>query len=278
MSPDQRFTIDFNLHWVPAALGLNIPPVAASAILGITEEQFAAYCAEARQEVRKIAAELLANGEYAGIVDRLPVPPGGAIMTIGDSITTYRYGYAEILRETIDLRRSKDAIRFLNVAQSGYTSNHGVENTYTQFLAKQPDLVLVKFGANDCKRFGHPEGKRLVSPEEYRRNIAAIADAFRLHTRARVVLLTPTPVLTRIVNTYPPFAPMRMTWTDEDFRECADAVLSVARDRGIPAIDLLTPFGKKPDESLVLPDGLHPSPKGHRIVIDRILRGLASLR
>ena len=53
-------------------------------------------------------------------------------MMVGDSITTYRYGYARLFATLLTLVRPDDTIQILNVAQSGFTSIHGLELTYTQ--------------------------------------------------------------------------------------------------------------------------------------------------
>ena len=37
LSPEVTFLIDFNLHKVPAALGIDVPPGAAAEMMGIAE-------------------------------------------------------------------------------------------------------------------------------------------------------------------------------------------------------------------------------------------------
>jgi len=97
LSPETIFNIDFNLHWVPAALGLDIPSPAAAAMFGITEAELAAYSAAADSEVQRTADKLLAKPEVIRAIDRWSIRPGGKALMVGDSITTYRYGYARLL-------------------------------------------------------------------------------------------------------------------------------------------------------------------------------------
>jgi lysophospholipase L1-like esterase len=274
LTPETTFMIDFNLHWVPAALALDVSPAAAAAMLGVSEAQFTAYVATAAERVRRTAEELLADSHVADGIDRLPVPRGGALMTIGDSITTYRYGYAELLRALVQLRRPRDEIRFINVAQSGYTSTHGLENTYSQFLAQQPDLVFVKFGVNDCKHFGSPSAKTLVSAEEYRANVAGMVQAFSDDTSARLALITPTPVVEEIVNRSPEYQAMRMTWDNKDIQACAEVVRQLAGEHHLPLVDLAAVFGAQPDPALYLADGLHPGLAGHHVIVKEVLNAL----
>ncbi|MCZ7574155.1 MAG: GDSL-type esterase/lipase family protein [Ardenticatenaceae bacterium] len=278
LAPETTFSIDFNLHMVPAALGLDVPPPAAAAMFGIGEAQLAAYVATVDATVKQIAANLLARPDIAEAVDRLAVPAGGTVMVIGDSITTYRYGYAPLLQALLALRRPNDTIRFFNGGQSGYTSTHALEVIYTQFLAQQPDWLFIMFGVNDCKHFGGPQTKTLVSLEEYRRNMAAIVDAFLTHTAAHLVLLTPTPVVESVVNSNPDFAAMRMTWDNTDIQARAEVIRDLAGRHGLPLVDLVGAFGLDPDPALFLPDGLHPGPAGHKMMLEWALRVLPALQ
>jgi lysophospholipase L1-like esterase len=272
LAPEITFLIDFNLHWVPAALGLDVPPEAAAAMFNIIEAQFLAYTSQVEAEVNRIAANFLTQPDLAQIIDGWSIPAGGKVMAIGDSITTYRYSYARLLAAMLDQRRPADQIQFVNVAQSGYTSTHGLENTYTQFLAQQPHRIFIMFGANDCKRFGSPATKTLVSAEEYRANLAGIVEAFIRHTPARPVLLTPTPVVEDLVNENPDYAAMRMIWDNTDIGACAAAVHDLAGQHQLPVVDLFDAFGPSPQPALYLADGLHPNSLGQQLILKQVLQ------
>ena len=275
LSSETTFLIDFNLHQVPAALGMDVPPGAAAEMMGITEAQFLDHAAKVEAEVNQNAAALLKNPELARAIDHLSVPAGGTMMTIGDSITTYRQSYARLLEKMVALRRPEDKIQFLNVAQSGYTSTHGLESVFTQFLAQQPDWVSIKFGVNGCKLFGGPQARALVSLDEYRANMTAIIEAFLKNGSARPVLITPIPVVEEVVNNNSDFQAMRMTWDNSDVWARADAVREIARRHEIPMVDLVELFGHSPDPARYL-DGLHPGPAAHRLILETLLRTLAA--
>ncbi len=276
LPPETTFLIDFNLYWVPAALGLDVSPVAAAVMMDITEAEFLAYAAQAEAEVVRTAAALLDRPELRQAIDHLALPAGGTVLAVGDSITTYRYSYARLLAAMVARRRPADDIRFVNVAQSGYTTTHGLENTYTQFLAQQPDVVFIKFGVNDCKQFGGPAAKTLVSLEEYRANMAGMVEAFLNHTPARPVLLTPSPVVEDVVNHNPDFQAMRMTWSNADIQARADVLRELAAQHKLPLVDLVELLGHKPDPALYVADGLHPGPAGQIIILEAVLRTLAA--
>jgi len=271
LTDETRFLIDFNLHQVPAALGLDIPPLAAASMTGIGESEFNDYVASVQTEVRHVAASLLDEPGFADAIRALSVPANGTMMAVGDSITTYRYGYARVLEAMVALARPEDGIRFLNVAQSGYQSAHGLENVYSQFLAQDPDWVCIMFGVNDCKLFGDRPTRTLISAEEYRSNMTAIVEAFLSHTKARPVLMSPTPVVEDVAGANADFAAMRMTWRNSDIRARAAVVQDIAHQYGLVFVDLYHAFGDRPDPGLYLEDGLHPGRPGHRLIIGALL-------
>jgi acyl-CoA thioesterase-1 len=275
LAPEAEFLIDFNVYQVPAIVGLDIPPAAAATMVGATEAQFVAYVAAVTARVHDTAASMLADPKIAEVIDQLEVPAEGTMMAVGDSITTYRLGYARLLAAMVEIRRPDDHIRFLNVGESGYTTTDCLENTYTQFLAEEPDSVFIKVGVNDSKHFGGADAKSLVSPSEYRANMAAMVQAFLAHTPARPVLLTPVPVIEDIANEDPGFQAMRMTWRNDDIFAAADAVQELADQHGLPSVDLVSAFGRSPDPALYLADGLHPNPAGHRLILTTMLRALS---
>lgn len=269
---ETAYLVDFNLHAVPSAVGLAVPDEAAAAIFGTTPEQIRRYTAAVERRVRLTAFEMLSSPDDSFAIDRLPLSEGNLVMAIGDSITTYRWGYARLLAAMIELRRPIDEIRFLNLAQSGYTSTHGLEATFTQFLAHQPNWALIKFGVNDCKQFGGHQARTLVSLDEYRANLAAIVAAFQRFTKAKIVLFSPTPVVESAVNTFPDFLPMRMTWSNQNLKACADAAGELAAQHGLTFVDLFSLFGPAPDPAHFLPDGLHPGSSGHKLIARQVLR------
>jgi len=277
LGPETTFLIDFNLHWVPAALGLDVSPAAAAAMCNITEAQFLAYVGQVKTEISSIAQTLLAEPGLAQAVERWPIRAGGKVMAVGDSITIYRYGYVWLLEAMLAQRRPDDGIQVINVAQSGYTSTHILENTFTQFLAHQPDWVFIMFGVNDCKKFGGPSAKTLVSLDEYAANLTGMVEGFMKYTSARPVLLTPAPVVENIVNTNPDFAARHMTWDNADIQACADAVRNLAGQHHLPLVDLVRVFTLNPDPSLYLADGLHPSLAGQQVILTQVLQAVSEL-
>jgi len=263
LSDVDRFLIDFNVQDVAIALGLDIPLAAGAAILGVAEGDLSTYIAEAGAVVSRTAASLLESDPavkaMAAFLDR-----AGSVMAIGDSITTYRYSYARLLQHLLP------GSDFINHGYSGYTSNQGLELSHTRFVHAQPDVVFVMYGVNDCKQFAGTHGRPLVSSDESRGNLTGIVEAFRQHTNADIVLLTPTPVVSEVIANNPDFDQMYLTWDNADLAQIAQVVRDVSETQQTRFVDLFNTFGSNPSPDLYLPDGLHPNFSGQQVMLKAI--------
>lgn len=277
ITPEIENQIEFNFQQVPSALALDIPPEATAAMLHIGVAEYIAYTEQVYEQCKVVARDLLRDPATEAAITTLKRPRAGAasstVITVGDSITTYRYGYAEILRALLELAVPEQAVQFINYGRAGYTSTHGIEHTYTQYIGQKPDWVFLMYGVNDMKRFGN---RLLVSGQEYEDNMAHIIDAF-LGIGSRVIAMTPTTVDEDNVNNNPDFQAWSMIWHNADIMARGAALREIGKARNIPVIDLGAIFTAKPDPALILPDGLHPSRAGHRLMIEQVLKGLADL-
>ncbi len=264
-----RFLIDFNVHAVASALGLPIPAEAEALMYGVEAAELAAYQAEIDAELVQTAQTFHAHRGITALKTLLPA--GKRILCIGDSITTYRRSHARLLQHLL----TPHGIDVVNRGFSGYTSTHGLELTYTQFVSLQPDLVVIKYGVNDCKQFGRIPGQTLVSSTEYASNLRHIIAAFQQHTQARIVVLTPTPVIEAVVNANPDIQAMQLTWSNAVLHQFADVALTAADEASALGVDVYHVFGHTPDAALYCADGLHPNAAGHTRLLAYVLERIS---
>ena len=270
LTTDQQFAIDFNVHEVSVQAGLRIPPLAEALILGIPDEEIAAYQAGADAQNAATARELALEPEMVRFLERFRAEQ--RVLFLGDSITTYRYSYARVLRYLLEAR----GVSVSNRAYSGYTSLHGVELTYTQCIDVQPLHVFVKYGVNDSKRFGAPDAPLFVSQDEYASNLRMIVRGFQAHTKARITLLTPTQLVEPVVAADPHIVALRIHWSNRDLRARGDVVAQIAAEMGVEWVDLRACLGDPPDAALFCPAGLHPNAEGEKQMLMTIARGVAT--
>lgn len=175
------------------------------------------------------------------------------ILFFGDSITA---GYGIDEREAFPalIQQRLDSLelpwRVVNAGLSGETSAGGLRRI--DWLLQQPvDLLVLELGGND--------GLRGVSPMDTRRNLEDIIDRTRAkYSDVRIILAG----MQIPPNLGPDYA-----------AAFADVYPSVARSKQVELIPfILEGVGGIAD--LNLPDGIHPTVEGHKIVAETVWRGL----
>jgi acyl-CoA thioesterase I len=175
------------------------------------------------------------------------------ILVLGDSITA-GYGldlsqaYPELLQQRIDSRGWR--FKVINAGQSGDTSAGGL--TRLDWLLKnRVDVLVLELGAND--------GLRGLPPETTRKNLQAIIDRTKKkYPDARIVIAG---------MKIPPN--MGRDYSDK-FEAIYPAVARANKAALIPFI-LESVGGVR---ELNLPDGMHPTAKGHEIVAANVWKVL----
>lgn len=269
LSPDITLAIEYNFQQIAAQLGIPIRTEAAAATIGLPEDQYVSYTQSVIQQNRAVANELAQNSAVASLVDGIAAI-GNQVLTMGDSITTCRYSYAEILRELLAPR----GVSLSNWGVGGYTSNHALELSFNVKLREeQPAVVFLCYGVNDAKYFGDV-GKMLVSHNEYVANMTAVVNTMKNNTVARIVLITPTPVVESIANHLEPGFHRDMRWRNADINRFGEALQHIGKSHSVPVIDMFAAFSDTPDPALYLDDGLHPNRAGQRLMLEHIANNL----
>ncbi len=274
---DVAFLIDFNVADVPACLGLEAGPAAASALFDLDLGAYLAYTDSVQAEVEAYARLLLDDPALSSAVDAFPIQPGGTLLFVGDSITAYRRSYTRLLAALLAQRRPGDDIRVVNGGRSGFTTSHALELTYVQFLGLAPDVVSVGLGGNDCKRFGATagdHGQRLIPSDGYRRNLSGIVGEFLQYTGARVLIAGPTPVASTVADANPDFAAQRVHWENADLRECTEIAAEVAAEHGRSLSTTWQPSVPSPTRTCTLPTGCTRMPRAMCSMLRALLDAL----
>jgi acyl-CoA thioesterase-1 len=171
----------------------------------------------------------------------------GTIVAVGDSLTA-GFGVADdesypALLER-KLREAGHEYRVINAGINGEKSGEALARI-DWILSLEPDIVILQTGTND--------GLRGVSPEEMKGNIRAIVHTLMEH--GITVVLAGMENLKRRKGDY-----------DELF---ARAYPEVAREQGVILIPLFL-AGVAGDPGLNRGDGIHPTAKGYRIVVETV--------
>jgi lysophospholipase L1-like esterase len=146
------------------------------------------------------------------------------------------------------------------------TTRLGLERFPKEVQARLPEVVVIQFGHNDCNRWDTDRGLPRVSPDAYRANLAEMV--------ARCRMFTAVPLLCTITPT------TRSKRHAEDTEVYNRILREVAADDFVDLIDVRSIFEAwaadrgEDDASLLLDDGLHLSPTGHRVYAAAVQRAL----
>jgi lysophospholipase L1-like esterase len=197
------------------------------------------------------------------LADTLTPPPASArssgafcYIALGDSFTAgtgCAPGEAWADRLAAALGSFRSPVSYCNLAEDGATSAEVLEDQVGAALQLEPDLVTLVCGANDVLRSVRPDA------EGYRARFGASVDRL-LRGIPGVRLLTATsPESWRFLE----LRRRTRARVVRGLQEVNDATRAVARERGVPCLDVVDHPGLDDPENFS-PDGLHPSPSGHR--------------
>lgn len=246
-----------------AGVGIKDAAPFAALLAGVDETTLGAYLDEFAEEVRASAALI-----DPALAARLPFATGDRILALGDSITDDSLSWAFQLQAYLDLHRPADGIRVVPAGITGNTTQEAVARI-DLIAAAHPSWVIQMLGTNDARRHGSVRA-RMQSIEETRRNLGLLAELIAVDTDATHICLTPPPVIEADADAWEPFQQERITWREADVAEIADAV----RAHDGTVVDVHARLRSAP-EGWLLPDGVHPTLAGQRLILEAVLQELA---
>jgi lysophospholipase L1-like esterase len=176
-------------------------------------------------------------------------------VALGDSFTAgtgCAPGEAWADRLAAALESVRSPVGYCNLAEDGATSEDVLEGQVGAALQLEPDLVTLVCGANDVLRSVRPDA------EGYRARFAASVDRLRRGIPGVRLLTATSPESWRFLE----LRPRTRARVVRGLRAVNDATREVARERGIPCLDVVDHPGLD-DPANFSSDGLHPSPSGH---------------
>lgn len=174
------------------------------------------------------------------------------IVCIGDSITAGQH----VNTAWPQLLNHGEVVRAAGVP--GDTTRLGLERFPRDVQEHEPEVVVIQFGHNDANRWQTDRGLPRVSPEAFAANLTEMIARSRAFGAAPY-LCTLTPSRRSAAHAF-------------DSLAYDGLVREVARRTGVPLIDVAAAFDGR--AGLLLADGLHLSPEGHRVYAETVMRVL----
>lgn len=171
------------------------------------------------------------------------------------------------------VEENKIEAKVINSGVGGSTAKQGYARLQQGVIANNPDFVTISFGLNDVER---------STSDEYQEYMEKIIKKIQQNTKAKIMLVTSTP-----------FNDERHIWGAKymskggldkylDSKIC-DTTRKLARKYNLPICDLhdyfLKQFNKKKwlIDTLILPDGVHLTDEGNRVVADFLSPAIAEM-
>jgi len=210
--------------------------------------------------------------------------PSVTIVGFGDSITEAQTGVADpedrwlvILERELVRRFPAVAFQIVNAGQGGNSAREAMVRFRDDVLHHRPDWVLLEFGGNNHD-YRSPE--RLVSLAEFKAHL----ERFRreLPAATRVAVITFPPILDDL-HCYTPLHMIELEvqgGLDRAMEPHREMTRWFARTSGFPLIDLDRMIRDRWETEgrlhYTLPDGVHLSRAGNRLLADAVLDVLLS--
>ncbi|MBN2315461.1 MAG: hypothetical protein JXM79_16145 [Sedimentisphaerales bacterium] len=193
------------------------------------------------------------------------------VACIGDSIT-YGSGISDRANDSYPAQLGKMLREFdpqwetQNFGVSGATllrngdKPYVQQSAYTQALASEPDVVVIKLGTNDSKPYNW------VYKDEYVKDYLYLIDRFaELPSKPEIWICKPVPAFNTNVS-------ISGTVIENEILPLID---QIAQLREVGVIDLFTALSGKAD---LFPDGIHPNAEGAGLIAEAVLYTLIGIR
>lgn len=202
------------------------------------------------------------------------------IVAFGDSITEASHQpietrWPEMLRLALQNHFPQTHLTIINAGVGGNTSREGLARIAQDVLRYNPQFVIAEFG-NDAT----PDRERRVSFDEFTANLGVIKQTVTARANAQLILLVFPPIIDAWHTAAFPFL---TGWRDggqdafqENYRELTRRFGATHQ---VPLVDidraLRNAMAKDGPEEYILPDGVHLTAQGNRLVAEMVMQVLA---
>jgi lysophospholipase L1-like esterase len=259
------FLIQFNLY---KRSGLNINPQDFKRIAKFYNiDEF--YCKTLIKKHEEVVNNLVASikKEHNVLIDNIGSTYNKSIIFIGDSLTSDRESYLNMLR---CMFQDYSNIRFIDSAISGDTTFDILKRLYDSVLNIDFDAAFILIGTNDAKIALEGTEHNLISLEEYKRNLKFIIKNIK-NKGAKIFILT-LPYVN--AEKYRGYFKNKMDYSTEKIDQYNHVIKDVAQELNIGLVDIHQKLSGLKTKDYLLEDGIHLNNLGQTIICQSVLQAL----
>lgn len=263
VSEEFRFNFKFKLHKSNIRIGLGDEDYERlSVAYGVPME-------DVMSEVERCEASNRSEAQI--LLDTHPDAPqwldGKRITFMGDSITSDRFSYFNVIREAME---GRSTVQLQDHSISAYKLVDIITNYCPVVTDFKPDIVHVLIGVNDLRRSLSPHGGILISVEEYTRQLRFLISEMQL-IGAKLIFSTLSPIDYERATT---FSSVNSVFLEKDRIAYNDAIRQTAKEMGCIVNDMEDTYRQYSASEITEPDGLHLNVIGQRLLAEKVLGAL----
>lgn len=232
-------------------------------VLNISENIITEHTQKYDRIIEAQAGLLDTNGRYSSLAERTH---DDIIIFIGDSITSDRLSYANIIRKVFSYDHKLCCI---NVGVSGWRTTDFVDEFYLKVLSRGAKYAHIMLGTNDVRRSKFNYGKSNLSAGEFRDNLNYLLTALFKHNTS--VIISTLPPYHLDTDTY-----INGNWTinQQDYNEFNEIICGCASRTDVIVNDMRDIYDSYHSKELLEDDGVHLNSKGHYLLADSVIEKL----
>lgn len=234
----------------------------------LTEAEYQDVVAGYDAENRRAVSALMEAGRVPTTLGELPFEAGDTVVLVGDSITDDSLSWANLLRDLMGRLDPDRSITLVNAGISADTTAQVIAR-FLAVLSEAPTWIITMIGTNDARRHGWEAVRSQQAPSETKANLAYLRTLATNRSRARLVWMTPTPVIEATMRDHWFIRQQEAWFANEDL----EVIAGIVREQPDTVVDLWRRFNDGMDDSLYT-DGLHPSSKGQQLILETLVARL----
>lgn len=188
------------------------------------------------------------------------------IAFIGDSITSDRESYMNIIKKAFDLEEN---IHFIDAAISGDKSDDAKMAFYTRVMKYNPDVVHILLGTNDMRKNHDQYGETCLSLCDYKKNIEYLVKTLKERGK-KIVLSTISPINNEGLQKR--FPEENWIYDNGDLEAVNEIVCEIAEEYGIMLNDMRPVYSRYLPTEILLQDGLHLNSTGQFLLAESVMK------
>lgn len=264
---DYAFNFKFNLHKSLIPIGIEDNDYERlQTVYGVDDKWMNESIAKIKESNVRQAEKLGSKFDFSKLVTK-----SVKIVFLGDSITSDRQSYLNILKEA--MKKLPD-INLVDMAISGHKSGDLFTAIYPNTIGEQADIAHIMIGTNDVRRINDDRKLYHTSPSEYEKNVEYVVSAL-VKEGTKVILTTIPPYSQEKADRS--FVGAHVLFLEEDRKLFNGILTRIAEKYGAILNNMDDLYSKYSPEELTLDDGIHLNEMGQGLLCEGVAKTILEL-